>query len=74
MTIPIEELEKLALALTEAERARLAASILYSLPAVLKDSDEGITEALRRDKELSAHPERAISFEQLDAAVRDRRG
>lgn len=46
------EVEKLALDLAEKERAILAAHLLKSLPAVLDDADEGMAEALQRDKEI----------------------
>jgi hypothetical protein len=67
-----DELERRALELSEQDRAHLAARMLSSLPGILSESDEGVAEALRRDTELDAHPEQAISLEQLDQAVRDR--
>jgi putative addiction module component (TIGR02574 family) len=67
------DIRKLALSLTEQERATLAASLLESLPGVLSDEDEGIAEALRRDAELEANPSQAISLAQLDAQVKSRR-
>ena len=51
----------------------LAANLLDSLPAVLSDEDEGIAEALRRDTDLDANPDRAASFEQLDSQIQSRR-
>ena len=71
--ISIAEVEKLALDLPEPQRAVLAAHLLDSLPSVLDDADEGIAEALRRDAELKAHPESAITLEQLDQQVLKRR-
>ena len=68
------EIEKLALDLPEQERATLVANILDSLPAVLAEEDEGIAEALRRDAELEANPDRAISLAQLDTQIKSRRG
>ena len=53
----ITEIEKLALDLSENERAALAAHLLGSLPPVLPDADEGIAEVLRRDAELEANPQ-----------------
>src|SRR5438876_9307651 len=50
------EVEKLALDLAERERAILATQLLKSLSAVLDDADEGMAEALRRDKDLDANP------------------
>ena len=69
----IVEVEKLALDLPERQRATLAANLLESLPAILSDEDEGIAEALRRDTDLDANPDRAISLEQLDSQIQGRR-
>ena len=68
------EVEKLALDLEEKERAILATQLLRSLPAVLDDADEGMVEALQRDKDLDANPKLGISIDQLDQKVRQRRG
>jgi putative addiction module component (TIGR02574 family) len=73
MASDVEKVEKLALDLPEEDRAQLAASLLDSLPGILSDQDNGIAEALRRDAELDAHPERAISLEELDTFIRSRR-
>ena len=67
------EIEKLALDLPEQERARLAANLLESLPGVLSDEDEGIAEALKRDADLEANPDQAISLAQLDSQIHNRR-
>ena len=69
----VADIEKEILALNEEQRAQLAVSILDSLPGVLADPDEGIAEAMRRDAELDADPEKALSLEQLDGLIRDRR-
>ena len=69
----IIEVEKLALNLPERQRATLAANLLESLPAILSDADEGIAEALRRDAELDANPDQAISLAQLDSHIQARR-
>ena len=68
----IIEVEKLALDLPEQERARLAANLLESLPGVLSDEDEGIAEALKRDADLEANPDQAISLAQLDSQIQKR--
>ena len=68
----ITEVEKLALDLPESQRAVLAAHLLRSLPSVLDDEDEGISEALRRDAELEANPSAGISLEQLDQQIEHR--
>ncbi len=70
----IIEIEKLALDLPERQRATLAANLLQSLPAVLSDEDAGIAEALRRNAELDAEPNQAISFAELDSQIQSRRG
>lgn len=67
------EVEKLALDLAEKERAILATHLLKSLPAVLDDADEGMAEALQRDKDLDANPKLGISIEQLEQQVQQRR-
>jgi hypothetical protein len=73
MASTVENLEKLVLDLPEEERAHLAASLLDSLPGILSDQDDGVAEALRRDAQLDAHPDRAMTLEQLDISVRNRR-
>ncbi len=70
----IVEVEKLALDLTERERAVLAANLLNSLPAILSDEDEGIAEALRRDAETEADLAQAISLVDLDSHIQGWRG
>ena len=70
----IVEIEKLALALPEQQRAILAANLLATLPGILSDEDEGIAEALRRDAEIGADPNQAISLAQLDSHIQGRRG
>ena len=69
----IFEVEKLALDLSEQERAKLAADLLDSLPGVLSDEDEGIAEALRRDADIEADPHQAITLAQLDSEIQNRR-
>ena len=69
----IIEVEKLALDLSENERAVLAAHLLGSLPPVLHDADEGIAEAFRRDAELEANPSLGVSLAQLDQQIERRR-
>ena len=70
----IVEIEKLALNLPEKERATLAANLLESLPGVLSEEDDGVAEALRRDAEIDADPNQAISLTQLDVQIKSRRG
>lgn len=70
----IVEVERLALKLSERERAALAANLLTSLPGVLADEDEGIAEAMRRDAEINADSSQGISLAELDSQVQGRRG
>ena len=69
----ITEVAKLALDLSENQRAVLAAHLLESLPSVLHDEDEGMAEALRRDADLEANPTSGISLEHLDQKIERRR-
>ena len=69
----ITEVEKLALDLSDNQRAVLAAHLLESLPPVVHDVDEGMAEALRRDAELDANPSSSISLKQLDEQIQRRR-
>ena len=69
----VAEVEKLALELTDQERAALAANLLHSLPPVLYDEDEGIAEALRRDAEMDADPSQRMSLTDLETKIRERR-
>jgi hypothetical protein len=69
----ITEVEKLALDLPEGQRAILAAHLLGSLPPVLHDEDEGMSEAIKRDADLDANLASGISLGQLDEQVRRRR-
>jgi hypothetical protein len=69
----ITEVERLAFDLPEAQRAVLAAHLLDSLSPVLRDEDDGLQEALIRDRELDSNPSSAFSLEQLDHQIRSRR-
>ena len=69
----LQEIEQSALKLPETQRAKLAAQLLGSLPAVLADEDDGVAEALRRDAELDADPAQGMSLEDLDKRVEQRR-
>jgi hypothetical protein len=40
---------------------------------ILSDEDEGVAEALRRDAEMEADPNQAISLAQLDSHIQGRR-
>ena len=73
MVATITEVEKLALSLSEKQRAILATQLLGSLPPVLHDDDEGMAEAQRRDAEIEADSSLVISLTELDEKIRRRR-
>lgn len=68
------EIERLALELSESDRARLASRLFHSLPPVAFDEDGGIAEARRRDREMDRDPSRGMSIEELDELIANRRG
>ena len=70
----IIEIERLALDLSEEERATLAANLLDSLPGILSEEDDGMAEALRRNAEIEANSSDSISLTELDSRIKDRRG
>ena len=61
----IEEIQQGALALPENERAEWAAQHLTTLPATLTDPDDGVAEALRRDKELDEDPSAGRTWDEI---------
>ena len=69
----LDEIERVALELPEADRAKLASHLLESLPPALDEDDEGVAEAIRRDVELEADLSQGMSLEEFDAQVRRRR-
>lgn len=52
--LALAEIEAQAMELTDSQRAKLAASLLESLPAMLHDDDDGLAEAYRRDAEKNS--------------------
>ena len=68
----IAEAEKLALSLSVNERAKLADSLLMSLPDDFIDEDE-LEEALRRDREMDEDPSKVISHEEFFKFFEERR-
>lgn len=68
----IAEAEKLALSLSVNERAKLADSLLMSLPDDFIDEDE-LEEALRRDREMDEDPTKVISHEEFFKFFEERR-
>jgi putative addiction module component (TIGR02574 family) len=69
----LDQIERLALELPEADRAKLASHLLESLPPGLDEEDDGISEAIRRDAELDSDPSRGITLEEFDSQIRQRR-
>jgi hypothetical protein len=69
----LTEVESLAFELPEQQRAMLASRILDTLPPLFADSDDGVTEAERRDSEMNADPSQGINQEQFDRLIAQRR-
>lgn len=65
----LAEIEAQAMELTNSQRAKLAASLLDSLPALLHDDDEGLADACRRDAEMDNDPSIGLTTEQLRASL-----
>jgi hypothetical protein len=61
----LEEIQRSALALPDADRAVLAAELLSSLPSLLVDPDDGLAEAENRSKALDADPSKGCSWQEL---------
>lgn len=72
MTV-LATLEKLALELPEQQRATLAVHILDSLPGLFSEKDGGLAEAERRDRDMDANPSVAMSLEEFDRQIANRR-
>ncbi len=67
--VTLAELEAKAMDLPHADRAKLAARLLHSLPSELEDDDGGLAEALRREAEMDADPSMSITLEELKRSV-----
>jgi hypothetical protein len=61
----LEQLQESAMQLPDAQRATLAADLLWSLPGVLVDDDDGIVEARRRSRELADNPSVGCKWEEI---------
>ncbi|MCC7306725.1 MAG: addiction module protein [Acidobacteria bacterium] len=70
----VTDVEKLALELSDSDRAKLAEKLIRSLPGPFIEDDDydGIKEAIRRSREMDENPEMSISMEQLDEMIRKR--
>jgi hypothetical protein len=66
---PLEEIAVRAQELPPAQRARLAASLLASLPPATNDEDEGLAVARLRDAELDRDPALQCSEAEFRSAV-----
>ena len=69
MSTAFADIEKLAFALPENERAKLADNLIASLPEDFIDDDE-IEVAMRRDREMDEDPSIGISLEELDRRIK----
>ena len=61
----LEEIQESAMQLPDAQRATLAADLLWSLSGRLVDDDGGIAEARRRSRELSENPSVGCTWEEI---------
>lgn len=59
------QIRESAMELPDDERAKLAAELLSSLPAVLSEPDDGVAEAQRRLKELKSDPSAGRSWNDI---------
>ena len=65
----LREIKDSALKLNSEQRASLASSLLASLPNSLECEDDGVIEAMIRDRELDAAPESGLSLTDLKNAI-----
>jgi hypothetical protein len=65
----LEEIFREAEKLPEGDRAKLAATLLQTLPVALADEDDGVAEARRRSKELDDNPEMGCSWEDVKKSL-----
>lgn len=65
----LAEIEAQAMELTDSQRAKLAASLLGSLPALLYDDGEGLAEAALRDAEMENDSSICMTTQQLNEAL-----
>jgi len=68
----IAEAEKLALSLSDSERAELADRLIISLPEDFIDDDE-LEEALRRDREMAEDPTKVLTHDEFFRFFKERR-
>jgi putative addiction module component (TIGR02574 family) len=67
-----EEVEALALALSEGEREILIDHLIHSLPGEDYVDPEELAEAKRRDAEMDADPSACLSWEEFQDKMRQR--
>ncbi len=66
----IADVEELALSLPVSDRGKLAEKLIRSLPSPdWDDDDDGIEEALRRDREMDENPEGVLTHEEFMAGL-----
>lgn len=68
----IAEAEKLALSLSDSERAKLADRLIISLPEDFIDDDE-LEKALRRDREMDKDPSKVLTHKEFFKYFEERR-
>ena len=61
-----------ALKLPDSSRAKLAATLIASLPSPFVDEDENwVEEALRRDREMDENPDSVLTEEEFFRSLRE---
>ena len=71
--VTVGKVEKAALGLPESDRVLLVTHLLQSLPPLLVDEDEGLSEAIRRDLELERDPSLGMSLEEFERQMQKNR-
>jgi len=69
LAVTLEEVFREAEKLPEGDRAKLAATLLQTLPLALADDDDGIAEARRRSRELDENPELGCTWEEIKKSL-----
>lgn len=66
----VAEAERIALRLSDSERARLAEKLIASLPSPFVNDDDGIEESVRRSREMDEDPNMALTYEEFMASFK----
>ena len=68
----VAEVEELAFKLSDSERGRLADKLIGSLqPPSVREDEDWVEEAMRRDREMDENPETVMIHEEFFASLKD---